>query len=245
VSAAGAADRRPPPPARLRGADETLNEVRLVAADGLLYRMYKDGPVYDLLRSTRLRLQARGWKGQRTATKVPRLIKERTVAEYARRFSPRVFVETGTFRGDMLFSNRRRFDRLYSVELDPALYQAAVRRFARHPQVSLRHGDSGQMLPAILAELAEPALFWLDAHYSGGVTARGAIDTPIVQEMERIFTHPVRGHVVLVDDAHEFVGANGYPTMDEFEAYVKERRPEWTVEVWNNIIRMHPAAGRP
>jgi hypothetical protein len=211
-------------------------------ADGLLNRMYRDGALYEALRGARLRLQARGWRERPTAVKVPRLIKERTVAEYARRFGTRVFVETGTFRGDMLFHLRRRFRRLYSVELDPALHAAAVRRFARLPHVTLLRGDSADVLPAVLAELREPALFWLDAHYSGGVTARAAVDTPIVQELERIFAHPVRDHVILVDDAHEFVGANGYPEMDALERHVRERRPDWTFEVWNNIIRMHAPA---
>ena len=204
-----------------------------------LFRYYKDSLAYAWIRELRLYAQACTWRGKRTAAKVPRLIKERTVRHYASRFSPAVFIETGTFRGDMLFACKDMFTRLESIELDESLHAAAVHRFSSNPRIRIHHGDSADILPHLIAELHEPALFWLDAHYSGGITARGSIDTPIVRELDLILSHDVLDHVVLIDDAHEFIGSNGYPTLDALETRLTSQRPDLALEVWNNIIRIH------
>ena len=85
---------------------------------------------------------------------------------------------------------------------------------ARHEHnVQLLVGDSASVLPGILATLHEPALFWLDAHYSGTGTTLGDRVTPISAELNAVLGHPVRGHVVLIDDAREFHDStrSGYP----------------------------------
>jgi hypothetical protein len=80
----------------------------------------------------------------------------------------------------------------------------------------------GLPISATLARLSEPACFWLDAHFSGEGTARGAADTAICGELEAILKHPVRGHVILVDDARYFRGKSGYPSLDELLAWVRQ-----------------------
>jgi len=77
-----------------------------------------------------------------------------------------VFVETGTYLGEMINAQEGNFDRLLTVELDPELYRKAVRRFRRLAQVSVFQGDSSVELPKMVAAVNEPAIFWLDAHYS-------------------------------------------------------------------------------
>src|SRR5580700_3594168 len=82
-----------------------------------------------------------------------------------------IFIETGTFRGEMLAFQLPRFKKLISIELSQQLYEAACARFASAPKVQLIQGDSGVKLAEAVKGLEEPALFWLDAHYSMGVTA--------------------------------------------------------------------------
>jgi hypothetical protein len=82
-------------------------------------------------------------------------------------------------------------------------------------------------------------LFWLDGHYSGGITAKGRTDTPVAEELEHILTHPVMGHVVLIDDARCFVGQDHYPTLDELKEMILNKRPDWVFDVENDIIRVH------
>ena len=64
--------------------------------------------------------------------------------------------------------------RAVSIELADGYYAAATKRFASYPNVALHHGDSGQLLPQIVAGLKKPAFFWPGGHYSGGLTAKGA-----------------------------------------------------------------------
>jgi hypothetical protein len=161
--------------------------------------------------------------------------------EHADRYGLDTLVETGTFRGGTIEALRNRFARIYSIELDDALYDAARARFARNPNVTILHGDSALMLPHVLAGLREPALFWLDGHYSGPGTARAAAhETPITEEIRAVLAHPVARHVVLVDDARVFGTWPDYPTIDEFRRLVAAQRPDVTFTVEDDIIRITP-----
>jgi tetratricopeptide (TPR) repeat protein len=161
------------------------------------------------------------------------------VKEYARRFCIRTFVETGTFQGAMIRATRQSFDRIYSIELDENLYQRAKKEFSSFDHITIIHGDSSEVLPVLLAEIVEPCLFWLDAHFSGGITAKGTLLTPIKQELIHIFTHPIKDHVVLIDDARLFNGQNDYPTLEELRHLVLNRLPDGILVVEDDIIRIH------
>ena len=89
------------------------------------------------------------------------------------KFGIRILIETGTFFGDMLAALRENFDSLMSIELDDALVKKAKQRFSDEPKIAILHGDSAHVISEVLASLHEPALFWLDGHFSGGVTAKG------------------------------------------------------------------------
>jgi hypothetical protein len=167
----------------------------------------------------------------------PPFVKQAIVKDYQRRFGPRVFVETGTFAGDMTDAVKHCFERIVSIELDPGWHARAVDRFRSDRHVSLLHGDSGVRLQEVLASLEEPALFWLDAHYSGPITARGEQDSPILGELVAIRRHPVGGHVVLIDDMRDFKGAGGYPTVERLVEWIGETDPKGMVEVRDDILR--------
>ena len=194
--------------------------------------------LYSLVRPV---LQARRylawvWRGKTGAA--PDALKERLVRDYARRYCFMTLIETGTYRGDMLAAVEGSFDVLYSIELSPELHLRAVRRFKGKPKIRLLQGDSAQVLPEVLSKLAKPALFWLDAHYSAGVTARAFADTPIRAELAAVLAHPVSGHVILIDDARQFSPEFGYPTLEELEAFVFEQCPTREFIVEHDIIRI-------
>ena len=182
------------------------------------------------------------WKGKPIPP--PSLVKATTLEMYAQRFGLRILVETGTNRGYMVDAMRNRFERIYSIELDQDLCLRAKRRVARWSHISILQGDSGDVLPQVLAHISQPCLFWLDAHYMGDVTSRGHLDTPINKELGHIFQHPVAGHVILIDDARLFTGKADYPTIEEVRVLVEEKRPGWVFEVEQDIIRIHAARER-
>lgn len=162
---------------------------------------------------------------------------------YAQRFNARMFVETGVLFGEMLIAARPYFNKLYSIELDPDLCHQAQKRLSKHTHISILEGDSGLVLPQLIQQIDEPALFWLDGHYSGGVTAQGDLDTPIATELDAVLSHPIRNHVILIDDARCFDGTNDYPRLDDLEARVRERRPDLHWETSHDMIRILPSAG--
>jgi hypothetical protein len=194
-------------------------------------------PGAEALRRVRQLVRAYRWERGGRVGSPPQLIKQRTVRREARRHSISCLVETGTYLGDMVAAQLRAFSRIYSIELDPRLAEAARARFASFPHVTILQGDSAKVLPLVLREIDQPCLFWLDGHYSEGITARGDRVTPIVQELEAVLAHPVRGHVLLIDDARLFDGTDDYPTQQEVQRIVA-RHGSWMMECRDDIIRV-------
>jgi hypothetical protein len=150
----------------------------------------------------------------------PPVIKRAFLRRCARRGGLRVFVETGTFEGGTLEALRGSFDELHSIELSQTLYERAVAKFRDDPKIRIWLGDSGEIIPHVLEKISDPALFWLDGHFSGGNTARGVEDTPIRSELAHIAGHFLKDrHVVVIDDARLFNGTDGYPTLDDLSCF--------------------------
>lgn len=167
------------------------------------------------------------------------LIKQRTVKRYAKQFSLNTLIETGTCGGNMLYATRKIFKKLYSIELSELLYKYAKKRLAKYKHISLYQGNSSEVLPKLLTNIRQPCLFWLDAHYSGGLTARGDQETPIMKELVTIFNHPIDKHVVLIDDAYLFTGEKDYPRLEEVKKFISTKRNDLTLSVKFDIIRIH------
>jgi hypothetical protein len=179
----------------------------------------------------------RKWVAQGRPIPAPPIVKQHIVKQCLREAGLSTVVETGTFTGDMVDALLPVARRIVSIELDDRLYAAARRRFEGAAHVELLHGDSGALLPRVIGALDCPALFWLDGHYTGAGSARGAVDSPIVAEIGALLVHPASGHVVLIDDAREFSGRDGYPTLEELRGMILRRRPDARFSVADDIIR--------
>jgi hypothetical protein len=179
------------------------------------------------------------WRLRGKPLRSPHLLKQRTVREYGKKYGLRILIETGTYYGEMISAVKESFDRIYSVEFDPALVQRAARIFARDSKIQILEGDSQQVLPALLKSLAQPALFWLDAGYYGwaGVASD---KRRLSVELESILRHPVKGHAVLMDDAHGLDGKNGALTVPELKSRIESEFPGHKVEVEYDILRITP-----
>jgi hypothetical protein len=159
----------------------------------------------------------------------PPLVKIRALQHYARDFGLKTFVETGTFVGDTTAAVAHSFDRCFTIELSGDLHARAVKRFAAQPHVVCVRGDSGAAIGDILHTIDQPALFWLDAHYSGGITADAGYD-PILKELSSIFAHSIKSHVVLIDDAR------GH----QIDAIARQIPDGHLLSVKNDIVRIVP-----
>jgi hypothetical protein len=184
-------------------------------------------------------LSVRDWRKNRTPP-APRSVKAQVIRRFAA--GRRAFIETGTFYGDMLAAVQKDFARLVSIELHPRLARRAARRFQGDPRVSIVHGDSATHLEPVLREAAQPAVLWLDGHYSGILTARGeGGDTPILRELDVAFRAGTPQDAILIDDARLFGRDPAYPTVAEVEARVRAARPNGSVRVEDDIVQILPA----
>jgi hypothetical protein len=185
-------------------------------------------------------IEALHWEKKGRPIPPPHEYKQKIVKQYAKLFSIKTLIETGTYRGEMVEAIKTTFDRIYSIELDSTLYETAKQRFSKSRNITIIEGDSGRVLPKLLKSIKSPCLFWLDAHYSSGITARGDLDTPIMKELHCILNHSIKKHVMLIDDACCFVGQNGYPTIGQLKKFVFNINPNLLIRIENNIIRVHP-----
>lgn len=170
----------------------------------------------------------------------PPPVKRMVLSAYRERYGLTQFIETGTHLGDTLaYIAQQASVHATSIELDDAYYRAAKQRFVAYSNVTVLQGDSGKVLPEQVRQLPAPALFWLDGHYSGGDTGKGELDTPVSAELEAILDSPVKGHVILIDDARCFNGTLGYPHLDQMLEIVRHKNT-YHIEVSADIIRLTP-----
>jgi hypothetical protein len=198
------------------------------------WRRASVSPTLVALTRARIALQ---WRLCGSPVPPPHIVKQGILLRYQKQRRFRTFIETGTFTGEMVAAMRPHFDRVISIEMAPAIYEATKRRFAGDSRVQLLLGDSGVLLPQVLAALDHAAFFWLDGHYMGGTTARADLDSPVQRELAALLRHPARGHLVLIDDARLFTGTEGYPTFDDVRDLVVRDRPGSRVSLEADIIR--------
>jgi len=179
------------------------------------------------------------WKLRGEPRRIPHIIKQRTVLEYAQAFALTTLIETGTYYGEMIAAVVERFHKIYSIELDPELAKRARQRFHKYSQVEIIAGDSQAVVPQLLQRLNERCLFWLDAGYCGW---GGGIGNPnrLGSEFSAILSDKIPDHVILMDDADGINGEGGSPTLPELIALVESNYPRRRIEVAHNIIRITP-----
>lgn len=168
----------------------------------------------------------------------PHLVKQEAINYYRDKYGIDILVETGTYLGEMVEAQKKKFKQIFTIELDGNLYNNAVNKFRKDRHIKIYQGDSGEVLEKILPEIKDSALFWLDGHYSAGNTAKGELNTPIKKELRSILERNLN-HVILIDDARDFKGTDDYPTIQEVKDFVLGLDPEYKMDVQDDIIRFY------
>ncbi|MEI6035985.1 MAG: hypothetical protein WCS65_17095 [Verrucomicrobiae bacterium] len=169
---------------------------------------------------------------------MPEICKRETLRHYAKKSGAKVFIETGTFRGETIEFLEPEFSRRVSIELSREFFEAAQKKFFGRPGIELFCGDSADLLPGVISSVEETALIWLDAHYSGKTTALGSQETPIIKELDIVFSLSKSRHVILIDDAREFGSNPNYPPLSVVEE--RARRNRYHYECRFDLIRLTP-----
>jgi glycosyltransferase involved in cell wall biosynthesis len=200
--------------------------------------VYSQKPLRTIYLSQRNKKIIDDWKNKGKPLPAPPVIKQEIVLNFLKKRHPKIFVETGTFLGDMVEATRYDFKHIYSIELSKDLCTAVKVRFMGAKNITILNGDSSKTLMKLMPDLREPCVFWLDAHYSEGITARGEKETPIAEELEVISHHSCREKdIILIDDAREF-GKGDYPPIIWIKEW-SEKQGFNTFEVDFDIIRIY------
>jgi len=121
-----------------------------------------------------------------------------------RRYPNPVFIETGSHTGKGIEAALEAGFRLViSIELSNKWFEHCKEKFRGRAQIL--HGDSGEVLAGMLPSRgSDPITFWLDGHYSGGDTARGTEESPLLREIDAIIKNLRKGDIILIDDMRCF-----------------------------------------
>jgi hypothetical protein len=164
----------------------------------------------------------------------PQFVKQNILMKYCVPAAP--WVETGTYLGTTTRFLAARSPKVHSIEPAPALYQDAAKRF-RGSNVVMHHGTSEEILPRLLADVHGSVNFWLDGHYSAGLTYKSSEESPLLDELAAIranlshmgdvaiFIDDIRCCIPIADQRE-----GGYPALDELVAWARDNGFAWRIE---------------
>lgn len=146
-----------------------------------------------------------------------------------------VWIETGTLFGQTTKFLSKRSKKIISIEPEPLLYSMAKKYFASNNNVQIINGTSESILPNLLPTLSGDINFWLDGHYSSGVTYKGIQDTPIVDELS-IISKNIKNFnnvCIFIDDVrcfNESSNMSNYPSIDYLVDWARNNNLIWHIE---------------
>lgn len=162
----------------------------------------------------------------------------------------RCFVETGTYQGATARWAAARFEKVVTIEASRSWYDRTGPALRALPNVEPLLGDTRVELAGVVSRLRDPALFWLDAHWSGGDTFGSEEECPVLAELAAVLRAPVE-HLVLIDDARLFLAPPPRPHRRELWPDIRELiqalapRPDAYVAVFEDVIAIVPPGARP
>ena len=180
-------------------------------------------------------IEKRSWDKAGKKTQVPKCVKEDIILKYKRKYNITIFLETGTNYGDMTWRQRNNFDKIYSIELGADLAEFSRKRFRNNEHIEIVQGDSGRKISEVLNRISEPAILYLDAHYSGKDAVRGYKDCAVGDELPAILKTNT-DHIIIIDDAHLFTEERDYPSIESISRYIQTTRPQSIINLENNCI---------
>ena len=146
------------------------------------------------------------------------------------------WVETGTYLGDTTFFLSKISNMVFSIEPEEKLFNNASNRFKESTNVNLINSTSENAFPSLLSTLKGDVNFWLDGHYSAGITFQGENDTPIRQELSCIENNLTNFNniCICIDDVRCFDPSQSeyltYPDINFLVNFAQKNKLKWHIE---------------
>jgi hypothetical protein len=121
-----------------------------------------------------------------------------------------IFVETGTYLGETTNLAKDMFQFVHTIEIKKDLFERARALFSQYLNVKCHLGDSSVLLEDICKSLDKSTCFWLDGHWSAGITGKGKKSVPLYEELHIIMKYCSQECVILIDDCRLFEKTDPY-----------------------------------
>lgn len=165
-------------------------------------------------------------------------------------FGIRVFVETGTYLGRTANWASKIFANVITIEASEAIWNRTRVKYSHKENIKFLYGKSEEMLAKVARSLNEPAVFWLDAHWSGSDTYGGNSICPIRQEIEAVLNASTQ-HFILVDDVRFFLAPpprpnnpDDWPSVGELLGDLHASRPDGYQAIIEDVLISVPGHAR-
>ena len=113
------------------------------------------------------------------------------------------FVETGTYKAETTLMAAKHFKNVYTMEIYEPLYKESMERAndEKVNNINFYLGDSLDCLPEIALKVRVGAIYFIDAHISGGDSSwNGKNRVPLIEELDIIISEPIGPSVFILDD---------------------------------------------
>jgi len=136
----------------------------------------------------------------------------------------KIFVETGTAYGQTLQEIQPYFKKIFTVEISEKLWEWLQPQIQQFENVEHVLGDSLIEIPKFLETLHkdDKVFFWLDAHWSQGLSSKNDLDCPLIEEC------------VIIDK--QYKADIGLVVIDDVRMFGTHNNEDWT-EITNDAVQ--------
>jgi hypothetical protein len=148
------------------------------------------------------------------------------------------WIETGTYFGQMTRHLSKIGSQVWTIEPEFGLLENAKKLSKNFHNITYIYGTSEAVLNntvSTVLNVTKDINFWLDGHYSEGLTFKGDSDTPIKFELEVIssFKQAFSNITIFIDDVRCFEKTDhkyrDYPTLNFLVEWANLNKFDWKI----------------
>ena len=174
------------------------------------------------------------WKRRKFSENSPPYIKREIIKKYTPINS--IFIETGTYKGEMILNLYKHFAFCYSLEPSKKYYDSSLKILKNIKNKSIINDSSENVLEETLKKILEQNnknfVFYLDGHFMEKDSFKGSKETPIEIELNIIekYFNDFDKFTIIVDDFRLFGERKDYPSKDFLINFSLKIKKKFTIE---------------
>ncbi len=158
-------------------------------------------------------------------------------------FGLNTFIETGTYHGITAEWASSNFKKVRTIEYSRNLYDQTSKRCGNIKNIDFIYGDTRSELNQIVPALTEPAMFWVDSHFSGKETYGTNDPCPLIEELKAITGSPIE-QFIFIDDARFFTAPlepshsriDEWPSISDVIQAIQAGRNSYYIIFYEDVI---------